>query len=49
MCTVKIETVVGVDSNGDGDRDAVIIVGTVEDCSGLQVALFGGRTHHAPR
>jgi hypothetical protein len=49
MCTVKIETVVGVDSNEDGDRDAVIIVGTVEDCSGLQVALFGGRTHHAPR
>jgi hypothetical protein len=41
MCTVKIETVVGVDSNGDGDRDAVIIVGTVEDCSGLRVALFG--------
>jgi hypothetical protein len=43
MCTVKIETVVGVDSNGDNERDAVIIVGTVEDCSGLQVAVFGSQ------
>lgn len=40
MCTVTIRTVVGVDSNADNDRDAIIIVGTVKDCPGLKVALF---------
>ena len=40
MCTVTIETVVGVDSNGDNDRDAIVVVGTVEDCAALRVALF---------
>lgn len=41
MCTVKISTVVGVDTNGDNERDEIIVVGVVEDCSGLQVAWFG--------
>ena len=41
MCTVKISAVVGVDTNGDGMRDQIIIVGTVEDCSGLRVAILG--------
>jgi PKD domain len=41
MCTVRIRSVVGVDTDGDGRRDQIIIVGTVQDCSGLQVALDG--------
>jgi PKD domain len=40
MCTVNIRTVVGIDSNGDNDREAIVVVGTIEDCSGLKVALF---------
>jgi hypothetical protein len=40
MCTVTIETVVGVNSNGDNEREAIVVVGTVKDCSGLKVALF---------
>jgi hypothetical protein len=41
MCSVNISTVVGVDIDGNGERDKIIIVGTVEDCSGLQVAILG--------
>src|SRR6185503_4558353 len=40
MCNVEIRTVVGVDTNGDNERDEMIIVGVIEDCSGLEVALF---------
>ena len=40
MCKVKISQVVGVDTNGDGHRDQIIVVGTVENCLALQVALF---------
>src|SRR4051795_5951989 len=40
MCTVEIRTVVGVDTDGDNERDEIIVVGIVEDCSGLQVGLF---------
>lgn len=40
MCTVEIRTVVGIDTDGDNDRNEIIVVGIVEDCSGLQVGLF---------
>ena len=40
MCKVEIHNVVGVDLNGDNQRDKIIIVGIVEDCSALTVALF---------
>jgi hypothetical protein len=40
MCEVEIHKVVGVDLNGDNQRDKIIIVGIVEACSGLKVALF---------
>lgn len=40
MCNVEIRTVVGVDTNGDNERDEIIVVGVVEDCPGVQVALF---------
>src|SRR5262249_20523091 len=42
MCTIKIKKVVGVDTNGDNHSDQLIVVGTVEDCSSLEVALFDG-------
>jgi hypothetical protein len=40
MCKVEIRKVVGVDINGDNQRDKIIIVGIVENCSALKVALF---------
>jgi PKD domain len=40
MCTVTIKTVVGLDTDGDNERNAIVVVGTVEDCSGVKVALF---------
>jgi hypothetical protein len=40
MCTVTIRTVVGLDTDGDNERNAIVVVGTVEDCSGVKVALF---------
>ncbi len=40
MCTVSLRSVVGVDIDGNGERDQIIVVGTVDDCSGLQVAIL---------
>jgi hypothetical protein len=40
MCKVEIRTVVGVDTDGDNQRDQIIVVGVVDNCPGLQIALF---------
>jgi hypothetical protein len=42
MCTIKIKAVVGIDDDGDNHSEQLIVVGTVEDCSSLKVALFDG-------
>lgn len=40
MCNIEIRTVVGIDTNGNNQRDEITVVGIAEDCPGLQVALF---------
>lgn len=40
MCRVEIRNVVAVDTNGDNQRDELIIAGIVEDCAEVKVGIF---------
>jgi hypothetical protein len=40
MCKIEIKKLVPMDLTGDGERDQLIVVGVVEDCSGVKVGLF---------
>jgi len=40
MCEIEIRALVPVDTSGDGERDQIIIVGVVEDCTAVSVGIF---------
>jgi hypothetical protein len=42
VCVLTIHDLVGIDHDGDGLRDEVVVIGTVEDCDAVVVSAVGG-------